>query len=175
MKTTRIELAATYEAWSQHDRISAKPQNLELRDVALFPPVYKLGDIDIERRFQNSYSVKLGGEQNIPLGGVTGGQHLVRPQTRDDIVRGREVAKHVGAPGQQRVGEEHAAIAKGVKRDGGESPRCWRRSAMVRRTHRGRGQDASHGHLGNLGRARPRRCQETPYDSVHVRAISCGM
>lgn len=70
MKATRIELAATYEAWSQHDRIEAKPKNLELRNVALFPPVYKLGDIDIERRFQNSYSVKLGGEQHIPLGGV---------------------------------------------------------------------------------------------------------
>jgi long-chain fatty acid transport protein len=69
-KQTRIELAATYEAWSQHDRIEAHPQNLELRNVALFPPVYRLGDINIERKFQNSYSVKLGGEQTIPLGSM---------------------------------------------------------------------------------------------------------
>jgi long-chain fatty acid transport protein len=69
-KQTRIELAATYEAWSAHDRIEAKPKNIELQDIALFPPAYRLGDINIERKYQDSYSVKVGGEQRIPIGSM---------------------------------------------------------------------------------------------------------
>lgn len=67
-KQTRVELAATYEAWSQHDQISAKPKGLEINNIALFPPVYRLGALNIERRFQNTFSVKVGGEQFIPVG-----------------------------------------------------------------------------------------------------------
>lgn len=69
-KQTRIELAANYEAWSAHDRIEGKPKGIELHDIALFPPTYRLGDITIDRKFQDSFSVKLGGEQRIPVGSM---------------------------------------------------------------------------------------------------------
>lgn len=70
-KSTRVELAFAYEAWSSHDKIEGKPQNIELRNVALFPPAYRLGNINIDRKFQDSWSVKVGGEQNIPLGSMS--------------------------------------------------------------------------------------------------------
>lgn len=66
--TTRIELAFVYEKWSMHDRIEVTPQNVSLRDVALFPPEYKVGGLSIERQFEDAWSVRLGGEHQIKLG-----------------------------------------------------------------------------------------------------------
>ncbi len=65
---TRVELAFVWENWSAHDKISLHPENIALRDVEAFPAEYKIGDIDLERNFQDSYSVRLGGEHQIMAG-----------------------------------------------------------------------------------------------------------
>ena len=66
--STRVELAFVFEKWSMHDQIEATPSNVSLRNVALFPPEYKLGSISIDRHFQDAWSLRLGGEQSIEVG-----------------------------------------------------------------------------------------------------------
>lgn len=68
IEDTRIELAFVWENWSAHDNISLHPENISLRDVEAFPAEYKIGDITLERNFQDSYSFRLGGEHRIMAG-----------------------------------------------------------------------------------------------------------
>ncbi|MCS6902452.1 MAG: outer membrane protein transport protein [Polyangiaceae bacterium] len=64
---TRIEAAFVYEKWSLHERIDVTPNRISLRDVALFPPEYRIGSISLERRFQDAWSMRIGGEQVLRL------------------------------------------------------------------------------------------------------------
>jgi long-chain fatty acid transport protein len=66
--STRIEAAFVYEKWSVHDRIDVVPDRIVLRDVALFPPEYRVGAISLDRGFQDAWSVRVGGEQALKLG-----------------------------------------------------------------------------------------------------------
>jgi len=63
--TTRIEATFVFEKWSVHDQISVAPKNVSLRDVALFPPEYRVGSLTLDRKFQDAWSARLGGEQTI--------------------------------------------------------------------------------------------------------------
>lgn len=66
---TRAEIAGVYEAWKMHDTIHVTPQGVALRDVELFPPVYRVGAIDVPRGFRDTYSVRLGAEHWESIGG----------------------------------------------------------------------------------------------------------
>lgn len=68
-ETTRIELAGVYERWSMHDRIDLVPDGIVLHNVALLPVDYSIGRVSMARHFQDAWSVRLGGEQRIELGG----------------------------------------------------------------------------------------------------------
>ena len=65
---TRVELAFVFEKWSMHDSIDVSPDNVYLRNVALFPD-YRVGGLSIQRSFQDAWSLRLGGEQTLHLGG----------------------------------------------------------------------------------------------------------
>jgi long-chain fatty acid transport protein len=63
--STRIEATVVHEKWSMHERIDFVPDNITLRNVAMFPPSYRLGSVAIDRSFQDSWSFRVGGEQSI--------------------------------------------------------------------------------------------------------------
>jgi long-chain fatty acid transport protein len=68
----RVELGAAFERWSMHDSIRMTPNNIALNDVALLPKQLFIPAIALERHFQDSASVRLGGEysfdvRNVPL------------------------------------------------------------------------------------------------------------
>jgi len=65
---TRAELAFVYEKWSMHDRIQVTPDDTVLRNVALFPPTYRVGSITLDRNFQDAWSIRAGGEHAIDIG-----------------------------------------------------------------------------------------------------------
>ena len=65
---TRTELAWVYERWSSHDRITVSPQDIYLRDVELFPPQYKVGDVAVPRNFKDTWSLRWGLEHWEKLG-----------------------------------------------------------------------------------------------------------
>jgi long-chain fatty acid transport protein len=61
-KVFRIEAAYIREFWSLHDSIDIKPDNMNLVDVTGFPSPFKVAPISLPRGFQDSNSVRLGGE-----------------------------------------------------------------------------------------------------------------
>jgi long-chain fatty acid transport protein len=63
----RLELGGGFERWSMHDNISIDPDGVALKDVAAFPETYYLPTIDFPRNFQDSASVRLGGEYSFEL------------------------------------------------------------------------------------------------------------
>lgn len=63
----RLELGAGFERWSMHDTITIDPDGMTLKDVAAFPETYSLPTIDFPRNFQDSVSVRLGGEYSFQL------------------------------------------------------------------------------------------------------------
>jgi long-chain fatty acid transport protein len=68
----RLELGGAFERWSMHDSIRMTPSSVTLNDVALLPKELLLPTIALERHFQDSASVRLGGEysfevRNVPL------------------------------------------------------------------------------------------------------------
>lgn len=68
----RVELGAAFERWSMHDSIRMTPRSIALNDVALLPKQLFVPAIALERHFQDSASVRLGGEysfdvRNVPL------------------------------------------------------------------------------------------------------------
>jgi long-chain fatty acid transport protein len=67
--TTRVELAFVFEKWSMHDKIDVQPDGVTLQNVALFPPEYRVGSLSLPRNFQDAWSLRLGGEQSIAIGG----------------------------------------------------------------------------------------------------------
>ncbi|HEU4533481.1 MAG TPA: outer membrane protein transport protein, partial [Polyangiaceae bacterium] len=65
---TRVELSFGYEAWSMHDRIQVDSKDVVLRDIALFPPEYRVTDLTIRREYRDAWTLALGGEQAFRLG-----------------------------------------------------------------------------------------------------------
>ncbi|MCA9642459.1 MAG: outer membrane protein transport protein [Myxococcales bacterium] len=65
---TRIELAYVWENWAVHDKITIEPQNISLKGVEAFPDEYKVSDITLERNFQNTWSLRFGGEHTLDIG-----------------------------------------------------------------------------------------------------------
>ena len=63
----RLELGFVYEAWSMHDAIVAIPEDIALRNVLGMD--YRVGEFAIPRNFKDSYSIRLGGEYALKLGG----------------------------------------------------------------------------------------------------------
>jgi hypothetical protein len=51
-----------------HDEISVMPENVALRDVEAFPAEYRVSELSIQRRFENSWSTWLGAEIGFPVG-----------------------------------------------------------------------------------------------------------
>lgn len=65
---TRAEVAFVHEGWGAHDRIELEPEDLELRNVTLFPPVYRPAPVAIDRGFVNAWSLRAGAERRFALG-----------------------------------------------------------------------------------------------------------
>lgn len=66
----RIELAGTYDGWGMHDAINVNPDNIALKNVTGFPERYYIPSIALERGFQDSFSVHLGGEYGFSVAGM---------------------------------------------------------------------------------------------------------
>ena len=60
-----VELDVAFEGWSMHDEITVEPQGIALRNVVGFPDPYYLPDQHIPRNFQDTFSLRLGGEYDI--------------------------------------------------------------------------------------------------------------
>jgi long-chain fatty acid transport protein len=72
IENLRVELGGAFERWSMHDSIRMTPHNIALNDVALLPKQLFIPSIALQRNFQDSASVRVGGEygfaiQNIPF------------------------------------------------------------------------------------------------------------
>lgn len=65
---TRVEIAYVWENWAVHDRITIEPENIALKNVEAFPDEYKVSDISLDRNFQNTWSLRLGGEHTLDIG-----------------------------------------------------------------------------------------------------------
>ncbi len=64
----RVELAYVREFWSNHSSIDIVPDNIKLLNVTGFPSPFAVNPISIPRNFQDSNSVRLGGEYRLHLG-----------------------------------------------------------------------------------------------------------
>ncbi len=64
----RVELAYVHEFWSNHTEIDVIPSNITINGIVGFPSSFKVGEIVIPRHFQDSDSIRLGGEYFIPIG-----------------------------------------------------------------------------------------------------------
>jgi long-chain fatty acid transport protein len=62
---TRLELAYVREFWSVHQTIDATPKGVTLDGITGLPPQVKIPVIQIPRGFEDSNSVRLGGEYRI--------------------------------------------------------------------------------------------------------------
>ena len=62
----RVEVAYVYEAWGLHDSIDITPTGA-LRGVTGFPSPFSLATIRIPRNFQDTHSVRLGGEYQVGI------------------------------------------------------------------------------------------------------------
>lgn len=69
VKDLGVEAGFGFEKWSMHDAITVTTKNVELHDIALFPKVYKVPSITFPRNFQDSWSLRLGGEYSPRLFG----------------------------------------------------------------------------------------------------------
>jgi len=67
----RIEVGGGYEQWSMHDKIRVTPKGVALKNIAAFPETYYIPPIDLPRNFQDTFSVRAGGEFSFPLLGQT--------------------------------------------------------------------------------------------------------
>ncbi len=65
----RVELAWVHEFWSEHKTIQAVPQGISIDGVSGLPPHLVMPTIDIPRDFQDSDSVRLGGEYRFTVAG----------------------------------------------------------------------------------------------------------
>jgi long-chain fatty acid transport protein len=64
---TRIEVAAVWEGWSVHDRLSLIPNGIRIVN-ARGVGTYEIGDVSLVRNFQDTWSVRVGGEHSLALG-----------------------------------------------------------------------------------------------------------
>lgn len=62
-----VELAASMQGWGMLDAITVTPKDIQLRNVVGFPDPYRFPEQRIDRNFQNSASVRLGGEYQVAL------------------------------------------------------------------------------------------------------------
>ncbi|MEP7124877.1 MAG: outer membrane protein transport protein [Byssovorax sp.] len=72
IENLRIEIGGAFERWSMHDSIRMTPHAISLTNVALLPKQLFVPPIALQRNFQDSASVRLGGEygfeiENIPF------------------------------------------------------------------------------------------------------------
>lgn len=63
----RLELGGGFERWSMHDNIEIDPDGVALKGIAAFPETYYVPSIDFPRNFQDTFSVRLGGEYSLDL------------------------------------------------------------------------------------------------------------
>jgi len=66
----RLEVGGGYEQWSMHDKIHVAAKGVALKDIAAFPEKYYIPPIDLPRKFQDTFSVRAGGEYTLSLGGM---------------------------------------------------------------------------------------------------------
>lgn len=66
----RLEVGGGYEQWSMHDKIRVAPKGVALKNIAAFPETYYIPPIDLPRNFQDTFSVRAGGEYSLTLGGM---------------------------------------------------------------------------------------------------------
>lgn len=64
----RVELAYVREFWSVEQNIVVQPTNLSIVGITGFPSPYNVSTITLPRDFQDSNSVRLGGELGMPIG-----------------------------------------------------------------------------------------------------------
>jgi long-chain fatty acid transport protein len=64
----RVELAYVREFWSNHTEIDVIPNGITISGITGFPNAFKVGEIIIPRHFQDSNSLRLGGEYGLPVG-----------------------------------------------------------------------------------------------------------
>ncbi|HSN97123.1 MAG TPA: outer membrane protein transport protein, partial [Candidatus Nanopelagicales bacterium] len=64
----RLEVGFAWEHWSMHDAIEVTSDELSLRNVAGFPDPFYLPPVTLQRNFQDSVSVRAGGEYGLALG-----------------------------------------------------------------------------------------------------------
>jgi long-chain fatty acid transport protein len=67
IETLRVEAAYVRELWSIHHSIDIIPDNITLTGVTGFPSPYAVSPITIPRNFQDSNSIRLGGEYSFPV------------------------------------------------------------------------------------------------------------
>ncbi len=63
----RIEVGGGFEQWSMHDKIRVNPKGISLNNIASFPEKYLIPAIDLERNFQDTFSIRAGGEFSFSL------------------------------------------------------------------------------------------------------------
>jgi long-chain fatty acid transport protein len=66
----RVELAYVRELWSNHTEIDIDPTQISISGITGFPPNFKVGNIVIPRHFQDSDSIRLGGEYGLVVNGT---------------------------------------------------------------------------------------------------------
>lgn len=65
----RVELAGSFDGWGIHDTIEVDPDGVALKNIAAFPEKYYIPKVALARGFQNSFSVRLGGEYDFSVAG----------------------------------------------------------------------------------------------------------
>ncbi|MFO0548671.1 MAG: outer membrane protein transport protein [Polyangiaceae bacterium] len=63
----RIEIAADYEHWAMHDKISVEPDDIAVTNLPGFPQKYYLPEIDIPRNLQSTIGAMIGAEYEIKV------------------------------------------------------------------------------------------------------------
>jgi len=81
----RVELAGSIEFWSVHDKITIDPRDVRIENAPGLG-TYEFSTINIDRDFQNSYAIALGGELALSrkltlLGGYSFESSAVRKRT----------------------------------------------------------------------------------------------
>lgn len=69
IENVRVEFAGSFDGWGMHDTIEVDPDGVALKNVAAFPENYYLPNVTLARGFQNSFSLRLGGEYGFSLAG----------------------------------------------------------------------------------------------------------
>ncbi len=65
--TLRVEVAGVWEGWSVHDAITMTPENVRIANVRAVGD-YEVSRVAITRNFQDTWSVRVGGEQSFTAG-----------------------------------------------------------------------------------------------------------